>query len=857
MATATAKRLVRLFGFPVHQAPGEAEAECAALQRAGVVDAVLSEDVDALMFGATRMLRSWSSENKGSGPPTHVTLYDMETIKSQVGLDKDGLVLVALMRGGDYMPAGVPGIGPKTACEAAKAGFGASLVALGRSGSRWSAASEKAVAAVAAAEWRTSLAHELRTNESGFFRVRHAALADDLPADFPNLDVLREYTHPKVSSPEAIEALRTSIEWQRPVEIEALRNFTVENFDWTFRIGAVKMIRVLAPSMLAASLVGATSGGLSREQTQDIVKAITSRRTHSSTGGTPELRVSYIPNDIVGYDFEKEPGVDDDSVLDDELDEDEDRDGSAAKANGTSKKGFDPLSPDLTWVPETIVKVGAPERAREFEDAQKAKELAKSRPKTTRGKAAVGSKPAGPTVLDKWVSVTKPTHETAKDVTAAKDMRATKGVAAAKDVTAATDAMAAKDVTAAKDITAAKDVTATKDVTAAKDITAVKDATAVKDVMPSGTLETRDGASPEKTSTPPRPTPQANQRITSKPLAQPRKQPKPSKKPGGSARQQRVQATVPVGANPWAISGSPVVPRVIKPAAGSLPSATAQSKSSLTPISSTNPIILLSSSPPQSRHSDGCGSPSPASHTRQQTDASPLSSNSPSHRRGDGRPEPRIEHVSPTVRPQSSAVRDSAESPVVDYAWPPIISPGAPSSTASATSTLSERLAAITIASSPLQPQPSDEVAGSVSGEIPATVSPSSPSRKRTLQRLDDADAESGVKEAPGGPPRWSGPSLHSSSKHEPAPCAAPFGGDDDDEDDEDDVFGSRDSRRITAVEGAPKKSKSKTKTFIMPRKSNVGYFKHVEIADDEVDTLPPGAEAVEDVSIIDLTSDD
>ncbi len=56
------KRLIRLFGFRAHDAPGEAEAEFALLPQRGVVDAVLSEDVDTLMFGCTRTLRSWSAE---------------------------------------------------------------------------------------------------------------------------------------------------------------------------------------------------------------------------------------------------------------------------------------------------------------------------------------------------------------------------------------------------------------------------------------------------------------------------------------------------------------------------------------------------------------------------------------------------------------------------------------------------------------------------------------------------------------------------------------------------------------------------------------------------------------------------
>jgi holliday junction resolvase YEN1 len=47
------KELFGLLNVPFRDAPGEAEAECAAMQKLGLVDAVWSEDADAFMFGAT------------------------------------------------------------------------------------------------------------------------------------------------------------------------------------------------------------------------------------------------------------------------------------------------------------------------------------------------------------------------------------------------------------------------------------------------------------------------------------------------------------------------------------------------------------------------------------------------------------------------------------------------------------------------------------------------------------------------------------------------------------------------------------------------------------------------------------
>ena len=45
---------MNLYSF---QAPGEAEAELAFLNRTGVIDAVLSDDVDTFVFGGTMVIR--------------------------------------------------------------------------------------------------------------------------------------------------------------------------------------------------------------------------------------------------------------------------------------------------------------------------------------------------------------------------------------------------------------------------------------------------------------------------------------------------------------------------------------------------------------------------------------------------------------------------------------------------------------------------------------------------------------------------------------------------------------------------------------------------------------------------------
>lgn len=475
VASSMAKRMIRMFGFHVHEAPGEAEAECALLQQRGVVDAVLSEDVDTLMFGCTRTLRNWSaatttSSGKGSASATvtHITMFETEAAAAtsiapeailktkETGLDREGMVLVALMSGGDYLPEGVPGCGVKLACEAAKAGYGRTLCRIKRADT------------IALSQWRSNLQHELRVNESKFFRTCHHKLV--IPDDFPNLDILRYYTHPVVSPADAVERLRAELDSAvdaapksammrgtdsikpKPIDILALRDFVAETFDWSNRGGAIKFIRVLSASLLTRMLLLKWSsdsgkdeadedfdndtGGVDRELLPSLVEGISRQRTHASTDDTPELRVSYIPVSVVGLDLERE--LDDPETnfgrdglalnSDDEFDEPPATSlaptipgyatGSLTVASSrklTTTAPYDPTVSGVTWVPRTIVQIGAPGALGEWDKRQQrgkkgasegTKAAATRKPKDT-AKSVKSNMQAG--ALDRFVRVTKNT----------------------------------------------------------------------------------------------------------------------------------------------------------------------------------------------------------------------------------------------------------------------------------------------------------------------------------------------------------------------------------------------------------------------------------------------------------------
>ncbi|KAK0723216.1 hypothetical protein B0T26DRAFT_674815 [Lasiosphaeria miniovina] len=413
IASAMAKQVIRLFGFAIHDAPGEAEAECALLQQQGVVDAVLSEDVDTIMFGCRRTLRNWTSEGpKGSKTPTHVSVYDADEVASGTsGLNREGMVLVALMSGGDYLPEGVPGCGVKVACEAARAGFGRDLCQIKRADT------------AALAAWKSKLLHELCTNESKFFRTKHKAL--EIPDEFPNMEILGYYTHPVVSRQDTVDRLKRGSPSTKEVDVIGLRKFVGETFDWNYRNGAVKLIRVLAPSLLVQILLDKyrlqepRADDLDQQKRDEaaIVKAVSIRRTHFSTDATPELRISFIPADIVGLNLDAEPEEEVEGYgrsgialnSDDEFDDD----AVESPESAGTKKTFDSLQLDLAWIPESIVKIGVPLTVEDWEEKLHSKERrasAKAAARTTRTRSTRSKKTDMPTgALDKFVKVTKST----------------------------------------------------------------------------------------------------------------------------------------------------------------------------------------------------------------------------------------------------------------------------------------------------------------------------------------------------------------------------------------------------------------------------------------------------------------
>ncbi|EEA27062.1 hypothetical protein TMatcc_004658 [Talaromyces marneffei ATCC 18224] len=419
------KILIDLFKFPRHDAPGEAEAECARLQQAGVVDAVMSNDVDTLMFGSGLTVMNFSKEGStGTSAATHIDCYTTKTqldVEANVKLTRAGMVLFAMLSGGDYLPSGVTKCGPGLAGEIAKAGFGEDLFEIIYS-------NEDEVEAKLA-EWRERLQYELDENESGYFQSKHKAVR--IPDTFPDRQILSFYAKPIVSTEREIEKLRQRLveAWDHEINALELRNFVSNYFDWKYRSGARKLIRNLAEPLILTRLRLARSpiatfgyGSYVPNADLPVLQRIYRSRMHFSTGCIPQVQVEMIPADVVGLDLDAEepnPPPELSQLTEASLQpaEDEDDAGSetvppeeqAPKFNAP-KNPYNPFEPEKIWVFETVAKMGIPDvvdRWQKQEAEKKAPKKTAPKKTTARKKKVIdpSMKPGG---ILRYATVTKP-----------------------------------------------------------------------------------------------------------------------------------------------------------------------------------------------------------------------------------------------------------------------------------------------------------------------------------------------------------------------------------------------------------------------------------------------------------------
>ncbi|KAF8177432.1 PIN domain-like protein [Pholiota molesta] len=185
------QKFIEAFGFSWYMAPGEAEAELAELNRRDQIDAIISEDSDAMVFGARCVIRMKNVQEVGD----RITVFDVKSIEAHpdVSLDHGALFFMAILCGGDYHKAGLSGCGWKTACRLARTELAHSLFVVAVS-----SPSHEALRAFLP-EWRESFRTLLAQDPDNKLGKRYPSLAQKVTDEFPCTDVLLQYAQPVTS----------------------------------------------------------------------------------------------------------------------------------------------------------------------------------------------------------------------------------------------------------------------------------------------------------------------------------------------------------------------------------------------------------------------------------------------------------------------------------------------------------------------------------------------------------------------------------------------------------------------------------------------------------------------------------
>ncbi len=108
------QKLMELFGVPCIIAQSEAESLCAVLCKKGIVDAVMSEDMDVLATGGCVLLKNFSMEKGGS-----VVEVSLDGVLKELEMGFSSFLDMCIMCGCDYTSK-IGGIGPTYAYKLMK-----------------------------------------------------------------------------------------------------------------------------------------------------------------------------------------------------------------------------------------------------------------------------------------------------------------------------------------------------------------------------------------------------------------------------------------------------------------------------------------------------------------------------------------------------------------------------------------------------------------------------------------------------------------------------------------------------------------------------------------------------------------
>jgi hypothetical protein len=188
---------------------------------------------------------------------------------------------------------GLRGCGLSTALGLAHAGYGSMLV-------EGIAMSDDMVAFLTM--WREALVRELRTNQSGLLPKRCPRLAQSVPSEFPDVDLVKLYLNPLTSHNIANTAINATPE--RRADVVHLAKFAEDNFVWGDFAGILKQFSMTVfPGLALRELVYAAQEGdvgLARKPIVMMGKVHGVRQPSGSSAlRAPEIRASLLVNHMM------------------------------------------------------------------------------------------------------------------------------------------------------------------------------------------------------------------------------------------------------------------------------------------------------------------------------------------------------------------------------------------------------------------------------------------------------------------------------------------------------------------------------------------------------------------------------
>jgi len=105
--------LLTFMGVPWYAAPGEAEAQASRMCEQGVVYGAGTEDMDALTFGTTKLVRHLTDSEARKKP---VLEFDLKLVLQGMDVTMDQFIDICILCGCDYCGS-IRGIGPKRAYD--------------------------------------------------------------------------------------------------------------------------------------------------------------------------------------------------------------------------------------------------------------------------------------------------------------------------------------------------------------------------------------------------------------------------------------------------------------------------------------------------------------------------------------------------------------------------------------------------------------------------------------------------------------------------------------------------------------------------------------------------------------------